>query len=123
MARGITENTDAGQLGNHIVSKVSTIDHVPFDEHAAVKAQSHPPLPFTAVTNQLRCTRCGGLLVTDLYMHLDGIDESKFPPKRCVQCGEVVDSVILLNRQLRKDSMAIQLSGKTLPNNCVAEGR
>ncbi len=123
MARGITENTDAVQLGNHIVSKVSTIDHVPFDEHAAVKAQSHPPLPFTVVTNQLRCTRCGGLLVTDLYMDLDGIDESKFPPKRCVQCGEVVDFVILLNRQLGQRLITVQLAREMSSNACVTKGQ
>lgn len=46
-----------------------------------------------------RCNRCGGLLVgehcTDL---LDTTGQMDFPALRCVQCGEVVDVVILLNR-------------------------
>jgi hypothetical protein len=39
-----------------------------------------------------------------------------------VQCGEVVDSVILLNRQLREDPMTAQRSGRILSNNRVTEG-
>jgi uncharacterized OB-fold protein len=54
---------------------------------------------------------------------LNSFGESKFVAKRCVQCGEVVDPVILSNRQLRQDSMAVQLAGRVLPNNCVTEGR
>jgi hypothetical protein len=46
------------------------------------------------------CWRCGGLLVaepcTDLW------DNGKnLAVRRCVQCGEVVDQVILQNRQRR----------------------
>jgi len=37
------------------------------------------------------CSRCGGLLVTERLMDL--------PAYRCVQCGEIVDPVILHNRQ------------------------
>lgn len=37
------------------------------------------------------CARCGGLMVTEQVADL--------PAHRCVQCGEVVDSVILQNRQ------------------------
>jgi hypothetical protein len=78
----------------------------------------------SAVPHESTCDRCGGLMVTDSYMDLlNSLGESKFVAKRCVQCGEVVDSVILLNRQLRQNSMAVQLAGKMLPNNCVANGR
>lgn len=37
------------------------------------------------------CSRCGGLMVTEQLIDL--------PAHRCVQCGEVVDPVILQNRQ------------------------
>lgn len=37
------------------------------------------------------CSRCGGLMVIE--QHAD------FPARRCVQCGEVIDPVILENRQ------------------------
>lgn len=51
------------------------------------------------VLNNDHCKRCGGLLVnehcTDL---LDNTGRMDFPALRCVQCGEVVDVVILLNR-------------------------
>lgn len=51
------------------------------------------------VLNNDQCNRCGGLLVnehcTDLF---DNTGQMDFPALRCVQCGEVVDVVILLNR-------------------------
>jgi hypothetical protein len=38
-------------------------------------------------------------MVDDSYMDiLNNVGESKFAAKRCVQCGEVVDPVILRNR-------------------------
>lgn len=37
------------------------------------------------------CSRCGGLMVAEYVIDLPG--------HRCVQCGEVVDPVILHNRQ------------------------
>ena len=49
-----------------------------------------------------RCLRCGGLMVPeqcfDLFSDNGRLD---FPAKRCVQCGELVDPVILRNRRLR----------------------
>ena len=82
MATALTEKARVEQLGSHTVS--------------------------SAVPQESTCTRCGGLMVDDLCMDLlNSFGESKFAAKRCVQCGEVVDSVILSNRQLREDSMAI----------------
>lgn len=43
---------------------------------------------------------------------LNSIDESRFDAKRCVQCGEVVDSVILENRGARQEPMTVQLAGR-----------
>lgn len=39
----------------------------------------------------MHCSRCGGLMVAELLIDL--------PSHRCVQCGDVVDPVILHNRQ------------------------
>ena len=98
MARAFTENTRAGQIGNHTVSPAAQHDSM--------------------------CTRCGGLMVQDFCLDVLGnIGESEFAAKRCVQCGEVVDPVILSNRQLRQEPMTVQLAGRMLPNNCVMEGR
>ena len=98
MARAFTEKTRAGQIGSHAVS--------------------------SAMTCETTCDRCGGLMVTDFYMDLlFCIGETEFAAQRCVQCGEIVDPVILRNRQLRQNSTAVQLAGKMLPNNCVATSR
>ena len=49
-----------------------------------------------------RCARCGGLMVTEQCFDL--LSDSgylDFFARRCVQCGELIDSVILQNRRLR----------------------
>ena len=40
------------------------------------------------------CQRCGGIMVDDYFF---GRLEA-FEGRRCVQCGNVIDSVILMNR-------------------------
>ena len=98
MARALAKETGAEQLGSHTV--------------------------FSVGPHESMCARCGGLMVTDFYMDLlFCIGETEFAAQRCVQCGEIVDTVILRNRQLRQNSMAVQFAGKTLPNNCVARSR
>ena len=62
-------------------------------------------------------------MVQDFCMDvLCNLGESEFSAKRCVQCGEVVDLVILRNRGTRQEPMTVQLAGKRLPNNCMTEG-
>jgi hypothetical protein len=98
MATVLTEKTKAEQLGGRTVT--------------------------SAAPQELTCARCGGLMVTEFCMDLlFCIGETEFTAKRCVQCGEVVDPVILRNRQLRQDSMTARLVGKTLPNYCVTKDR
>jgi len=49
-----------------------------------------------------RCVRCGGLMVTEQCFDL--LSDSgylEFLARRCVQCGELIDPVILQNRRLR----------------------
>ena len=97
MARALTEKTRAEQFGNHTVSSV--------------------------VQHESMCTRCGGLMVDDFCMDVLGnIGEAELAAKRCVQCGEVVDPVILRNRGTRQEPMTVQLAGRMLPSNCVTEG-
>jgi hypothetical protein len=73
MARALTEKTSAEPVGNHPVD--------------------------SEVFHESICTRCGGLMVQDFCLDvLANIGESECAAKRCVQCGEVVDSVILRNR-------------------------
>ena len=97
MARAFAEKMNGEQLGNHTGSY--------------------------AVQYGSTCTRCGGLMVQDFCLDVLGnIGESEFAAKRCVQCGEVVDSVIFLNRQLGQETNTVQPAGKMLSNNCVTEG-
>jgi ribosomal protein S27AE len=42
-----------------------------------------------------RCPRCGGLMVAEWCLDL-----SDYSGRRCVQCGELIDPVILENRRL-----------------------
>lgn len=50
-------------------------------------------------TDQAPCTRCGGLMVADRYIDLlDDTGQLEFTADRCIQCGEVVDQIILRNR-------------------------
>ena len=49
-----------------------------------------------------RCSRCKGLMVVEQCF--DSMDDPRhldFPARRCVQCGEIIDPVILQNRRLQ----------------------
>ena len=53
-----------------------------------------------------RCFRCTGLMVVEeSFDSMAGDAHADFPVRRCVQCGEVIDPVILHNRlsQLEND--------------------
>jgi hypothetical protein len=55
------------------------------------------------------CTRCGGLMVSDVYVDLmNSTSELECTARRCVQCGDVVDTVILRNRSLHQPSTTTQ---------------
>jgi ribosomal protein S27AE len=96
MARALTERARVNQLQNRAVA--------------------------SAVLHKTMCTRCGGLMVNDFCTDLlNSTGDLEFAAKRCVQCGEVVDPVILRNRGLRQDSMTVRPAGRVCPNNCVTE--
>ena len=75
------------------------------------KTRAEQPVNRTAsstVPLESSCTRCGGLMVQDFCLDVLGnIGESEFAAKRCVQCGEVVDPVILRNRGSRHEPMTL----------------
>lgn len=68
--------------------------------------------------NTDRCSRCNGFMVAEWCEDL-----SDYTAQRCVQCGEVIDPVILHNRGALQGPMTTQHAGKMLPNNCVTKGR
>lgn len=45
------------------------------------------------------CTRCGGWMTPDQFMDLLNSTELMFDGWRCVNCGEVVDPLVLQNRE------------------------
>ena len=82
MARAFTEKKNGEQLGNHTGS--------------------------SAVQHKSTCPRCRGLMVQDFCLDVLGnMGESEFAAKRCVQCGEVIDPVILRNRGTRREPMTV----------------
>ena len=98
MASALTEETRAEHLGSHTVS--------------------------SAAPHESMCARCGGLMVTDFCMDLlFCIGETEFAAQRCVQCGEIVDPVILRNRGTKQEPVTAQPAGKMVPNNRVTNGR
>jgi hypothetical protein len=98
MATAFKENTRAEQFGDHTVT--------------------------SEITHESTCDRCGGLMVTDFCMDLlFCIGETEFAAKRCVQCGEVVDPVILCNRGTRQEPITAEFPGRMSPASCAANGR
>ena len=98
MARALAGETKAEQLGNHRV--------------------------FSTALHKSACTRCGGLMVTDFHMDLFFcIGETEVAAQRCVQCGEIVDPVILRNRGTKQEPMIARPAGEMAPNNRVTNGR
>lgn len=48
------------------------------------------------------CSRCQGLMVAEQgFDSLVGTGPADVPLQRCVQCGEVIDQVILQNRRMQ----------------------
>ena len=51
------------------------------------------------VLSHATCIRCGGLMVTEFCLDLyDDTGKLSFLARRCVQCGDLVDPIILKNR-------------------------
>lgn len=60
------------------------------------------PTGWRQLAGETRCSRCEGLMVAEQYLDLrDDTGHLDFWARRCVQCGEVIDPVILQNRQRR----------------------
>ncbi len=73
---------------------------------------------WTSKHNRGRCPRCSGLMVDEWSQDL-----SDYRAQRCVQCGEMIDPVILHNRGALYGPMATLLAGEKLLSNCVTKNR
>lgn len=50
----------------------------------------------------ISCSRCRGLMVVEQgFDSLTSAGSTAVPLRRCVQCGEIIDPVILQNRRLQ----------------------
>ncbi len=62
--------------------------------------QKATPVELEKTVSPDACTRCGGLLVSHWCMNVNyDAGGMEILTKRCLQCGEVIDPVILENRQ------------------------
>jgi hypothetical protein len=57
-----------------------------------------------------KCSRCGGIMIYDKFY---GHNED-FWGLKCVICGEIIDSVILENRELMKMGVAIDIPRESM---------
>ncbi len=73
---------------------------------------------WTRIHRTDRCSRCGGLMVAEWCEDL-----SDYTAQRCVQCGEVIDPVILSNRGTLQGRMTAPLTGKMVSSNCMTKGQ
>lgn len=64
------------------------------------------------------CLRCGGFMVTEVSMDLmNSTSELECATRRCVQCGDILDPVILRNRSLYQRPMTVQHAAQSLPGD------
>jgi hypothetical protein len=73
---------------------------------------------------QSTCVRCGGLMVNEISMDLmNSTSELECATKRCVQCGDILDPVILRNRRIRQEPMTVEHAGNSLRSISSIEHR
>ena len=64
------------------------------------------------------CVRCGGFMVREFCTDmLTSAGEPHFLVSRCVQCGDVIDPVVLQNRRRQQEAVSEKLS--SIPNKFV----
>ncbi|WP_447962902.1 hypothetical protein [Nitrospira sp. Ecomares 2.1] len=67
----------------------------------------HPDV-FHQLMNQMQqshCSRCGGTMIEETCMDIfSDYEDFQFQAKHCIQCGDVIDPFILLNRLLKNQT-------------------
>jgi RNase P subunit RPR2 len=70
---------------------------------------------FSPVLLRSICLRCGGLMVKEVSMDLwNSTSELECTTRRCVQCGDILDPVILRNRCIRQEPTTVQHARQSL---------
>ena len=59
--------------------------------------------------NQHHCSRCGGMMVEETCIDmLSDYADFQFQAQHCIQCGELIDPFILLNRMKAQNGDALK---------------
>jgi len=92
------------KMGHYAIQKKSATEG-----KRSAKLESVPPTTSTSNTapvkaeqskNSDKCSRCGGFMVSHWCMNVNyDAGGMEILTQRCLQCGEVIDPVILENRQ------------------------
>jgi ribosomal protein S27AE len=77
---------------------------------------------FAVVLNPRQCARCGGLMVAEHDLQ-DGsgleaaFGDLAFTARRCIQCGESIDAVVLKNRLDHLMTETLRRTGRSRAKN------
>lgn len=78
-------------------------------KHSSMTATAAGPFP----VNRQQCLRCGGLLVLDHCLDLLNVaGQLDVDVMRCVQCGDIIDRVILHHRSMQRGEQVHRMSLK-----------
>ena len=74
----------------------------------------------------MNCERCQGLFLADRYNVLAGVDLHEYVMWRCVNCGNILDTQIVMHHVLQKHHLPIVAPANDavalLPETAVARG-
>ncbi|MBA3614012.1 MAG: hypothetical protein H0W49_14100 [Nitrospirales bacterium] len=70
--------------------------------------------------HQSHCSRCGGRMIEETYIDiLSDYEDFQFQAKHCIQCGDVIDPFILLNRLLKNQGATSPVRSSPQPRHRV----
>lgn len=65
----------------------------------------------------MKCHRCGSAMVYERFYD----SHEHFLGWRCILCGEIIDQVILENRQMKTDRQHKGTGENIIPNKCLVK--
>lgn len=67
----------------------------------------------------MQCVRCAGLSIPEIIFE----EGARILAMRCIQCGEVIDDVILLNRRRPRSIRLGRARTSNYEDNCLRRSR
>jgi RNase P subunit RPR2 len=112
------------KMGNHIIQKKSASQEKPTIKSATTLSKSSPaPVNYEKKASSSTCSRCGGFMVSHWCMNVNyDAGGMEILTQRCLQCGEVIDPVILENR-LNPEREAMKKKTRPLLSRPLASSR